>query len=137
ALLAPGNLPYVASEVPCELIILTQRRFFSSFDRHPVIARIKEFCPVRLIRLDDLIVSKDKYGMTLTYALHRAFSDLGPAMTEHGNIAVMAVSIGAEGPRRGVTANPAGGRGIVAPRIFAPIAEEVTPELRKPLNEAK
>ena len=32
--------------------------------------------------LDDLIVSKDKYGMTLTYALHRAFSDLGPAMTD-------------------------------------------------------
>jgi hypothetical protein len=27
ALLAPGNLPYVASEVPCELVILTQRRF--------------------------------------------------------------------------------------------------------------
>ena len=27
ALLAPGNLPYVASEVPCELVILTQRRY--------------------------------------------------------------------------------------------------------------
>jgi len=41
ALLAPGNLPYVASEVPCALVILTQRRFFSKFSRHPVIARIK------------------------------------------------------------------------------------------------
>src|SRR5262249_56398749 len=67
ALLAAGNLPYVASKVPCELVILTQRRFFSRFNRHPVIARIKELCRVRLIRLDDLIVSKDKYGMTLTY----------------------------------------------------------------------
>ena len=28
ALLAPGNLPYVASQVPCEFIILIQRRFF-------------------------------------------------------------------------------------------------------------
>src|ERR1700730_9997994 len=79
ALLAPGNLPYVASEVPCELVILTERRFFSKFDNHPTIAHVRKFCPVRLVRLDDLIVSKDKYGMTLTYALHRTFSDLCPA----------------------------------------------------------
>jgi hypothetical protein len=78
ALLASGNLPYVASEVPCELVIITQRRYFSKFNRHPTVARIREFCPVRLMRLDDLIVSKDKYGMTLTYALHRTFTDLGP-----------------------------------------------------------
>src|SRR5262245_52845504 len=63
ALLAAGNLPYVVSQVPCELVIVTEGRFFSKFNRHPVIARIKELCPVRLMRLDDLIVSKDKYGM--------------------------------------------------------------------------
>src|SRR5256886_12598570 len=28
------------------------------------------------------ISAPDKYGMTLTYALHRGFADLGPAMTE-------------------------------------------------------
>src|SRR5260370_39792727 len=60
ALLAPGNLPYVASQVPCELVILTQRRYFSRFNRHATVARIRQFCPVRLVRLDDLIVSKDK-----------------------------------------------------------------------------
>src|SRR5262245_56473694 len=86
ALLAPGNLPYVASEVPCELVILTQKSFFSKFNSHPTIARVRNICPVRFIRLDDLIVAKDKYGMTLTYALHRGFSDLGPAMTEHWQI---------------------------------------------------
>src|SRR5262245_43163190 len=62
ALLAPGNLPYVASQVPCELVILTQRRFFSKFNHHPAIARVRNVCPFRFIRLDDLIVSKDKYG---------------------------------------------------------------------------
>src|SRR5262245_57772008 len=62
ALLAAGNLPYVVSQVPCQLVILTERRFFSRFNRHPAIARIKELCSVRLVRLDDLIVSKDKYG---------------------------------------------------------------------------
>jgi hypothetical protein len=136
ALLAPGNLPYVASEVPCELVILTQRRFFSTFNRHPVIARIKELCPVRLIRLDDLIVSKDKYGMTLTYALHRAFSDLGPAMTEHWQIFLNADFILADGSLRAVIGHLARGQRIVASPSYCTIAEEVIPELRKHLDEA-
>src|SRR5215467_702484 len=136
ALLAPGNLPYVASKVPCELVILTQRRFFSKFNRHPAIARIKEFCPVRLIRLDDLIVSKDKYGMTLTYALHRAFSDLGPAMTEHWQIFLNADFILADGSLRTVLGHLARGQRIVASPSYCTVAEEVIPELRKHLDEA-
>src|SRR5262245_336596 len=135
ALLAPGNLPYVASEVPCELVILTQRRFFSKFNRHPAIARIKEFCPVRLIRLDDLIVSKDKYGMTLTYALHRAFSDLGPAMTEHWQIFLNADFVLADGSLRTVIGHLARGQRIVASPSYCTVAEEVIPELRKHFDE--
>src|SRR5262245_7742534 len=136
ALLAPGNLPYVASEAPCELVILTQRRFFSKFNRHPAIARIKEFCPVRLIRLDDLIVSKDKYGMTLTYALHRAFSDLGPAMTEHWQIFLNADFVLADGSLRTVIGHLARGQRIVASPSYCTVAEAVIPELRKHFDEA-
>src|SRR5262245_13201265 len=136
ALLAPGNLPSVASEVACELVILTQRRFFSKFNRHPAIARIKEFCPVRLVRLDDLIVSKDKYGMTLTYALHRAFSDLGPAMTEHWQIFLNADFILADGSLRTVIGHLSRGERIVASPSYCTIAEEVAPELRKHLDAA-
>jgi len=131
ALLAAGNLPHVASEVPCELVILTQRRFFSKFNRHPVIARIKELCPVRLMRLDDLVVSKDKYGMTLTYALHRAFSDLGPAMTEHWQIFLNADFILADGSLRTVISHLARGQRIVASPSYCAVAEEVLPKLRK------
>ena len=136
ALLAPGNLPYVASEVPCELVILTQRRYFSKFNRHPTIARIREFCPVRLVQLDDLIVSKDKYGMTLTYALHRAFSDLGPKMTEHWQIFLNADFILADGSLRTVIGHLARGERIVASPSYCTNAEEVIPELRKHLDPA-
>jgi hypothetical protein len=136
ALLAPGNLPYVASEVPCELVILSQRRFFSKFDRDPVIARLRNICPVRFIRLDDLIVSKDKYGMTLTYALHRAFSDLGPAMTEHWQIFLNADFILASGSLRTVIGHLVRGQKIVAAPSYCTIAEEVIPELRKHLDAA-
>jgi O-methyltransferase len=136
ALLAPGNLPHVASEVPCELVVLTQRRYFSQFDRHPAIARIRELCPVRLVRLDDLIVSKDKYGMTLTYALHRAFSDLGPQMTEHWQIFLNADFILADGCLRTVIGYLGRGERIVASPSYCTIAEEVVPELRKHLDPA-
>jgi Macrocin-O-methyltransferase (TylF) len=136
ALLAPGNLPYVASEVPCELVILTQRRFFSKFNHHPAIAGVRNVCPVRLIRLDDLIASKDKYGMTLTYALHRGFSDLGPAMTEHWQIFLNADFILADGSLRTVIGHLSRGERIVASPSYCTIAEEVIPELRKHLDAA-
>ena len=136
ALLAPGNLPYVVSQVPCEVVILTERRFFSKFNRHPAIARIKELCPVRLVRLDDLIVSKDKYGMTLTYALHRAFSDLGPRMSERWQIFLNADFILADGSLRTVIGHLARGHRIVASPSYCTVAEEVIPELRKHLDAA-
>jgi Macrocin-O-methyltransferase (TylF) len=134
ALLAPGNLPYVASEVPCELVILTERRFFPKFNRHPAIVRVRNICPVRFMRLDDLIVSKDKYGMTLTYALHRAFSDLGPAMTEHWQIFLNADFILASGSLRSVIRHLSRGARIVASPSYCTIAEEVIPELRRHLD---
>jgi O-methyltransferase len=136
ALLAPGNLPYVASEVPCELAILTERRFFSKFNRHPAIARVRSICPVRFIQLDDLIVSKDKYGMTLTYALHRGFSDLGPAVTECWQIFLNADFILADGSLRAVIGHLSRGQRIVASPSYCTIAEEVTPELHKHLDAA-
>src|SRR5215475_8960261 len=136
ALLASGNLPYVASEVPCELVILTERRFFSKFDIHPTIARVRKICPIRLIKLDDLIVAKDKYGMTLTYALHRAFSDLGPAMTEHWQIFLNADFILADGSLGTVLGHLAHGQRIVASPSYCTVAEEVIPELRKHFDEA-
>src|SRR5262245_47996915 len=106
------------------------------FNRHPVIARIKELCPVRLMRLDDLVVSKDKYGMTLTYALHRGFSDLGPAMTEHWQIFLNADFILADGSLRTVIGHLSHGERIVASPSYCTIAEEVIPELRKHLHLA-
>src|SRR6516162_8018978 len=59
ALLAPGNLPSVAASVPCELVVLTEEGFFATVESHASILRAKEFCPWRLIALDDLITVKD------------------------------------------------------------------------------
>ena len=49
ALLAPGNLPSVAALVPCELVVLTEERFFATVNSHASILRFKEFYPLRMI----------------------------------------------------------------------------------------
>src|SRR5262249_3779656 len=74
---------------------------------------------------------KDKYGMTLTYALHRGFSDLGPAMTEHWQIFLNADFILADGSLRTVIRHLSRGERIVASPTYCTIADEVIPELRE------
>jgi hypothetical protein len=131
ALLAPGNLPYVAATAPCELVILTEERFFLLVNVHPAILRARALCPVRLIRLDDLITFKDKYGMALTYALHRGFSDLGPAMTECWQIFINADFILADGCLRNLMAHLARGERIVASPSYCVNMNESIAELRR------
>src|SRR5437867_1698054 len=114
AVLAPGNLPDLVSAVPCELVILTQESFFPRVMSSRAVAKIQQLCSVRLIGLDDLITSPDKYGMTLTYALHRGFADLGPAMTDTWLIFLNADFILAAGSWRNLLHHLTDGKRLVA-----------------------
>jgi hypothetical protein len=137
AVLAPGNLPYVTSRVSCEVVVLTEERFFSLVSAAPVVSQIRQLCPVRLISLDDLIVAPDdKYGMALTYALHRGFSDLGESMTDAWLIFLNADFILAEGCLRNLLERLKRGEYIVAAPSYCTNSREVIPELRKRIDPA-
>src|SRR5262249_49890810 len=136
ALLAPGNLPSVATSVPCELVVLTEERFLATVNAHTSILRAKEFCPLRLIGLDDLITVKDKYGMALTHALHRGFSDLGPSMTDSWQIFLNADFILADGCLRNLLRHLARGEHLVASPSYCVGAAEVIPELRRRVDQS-
>jgi hypothetical protein len=82
AVLAPGNLPYLAARFDCEFVLVTEEHFFRYIQRQSVFATIAAHCPVRLIHLDDLVVSRQMYGHSLTHALHRGFEDLGDAVID-------------------------------------------------------
>jgi hypothetical protein len=129
AALAPGNLPYVTSVAQCEMILLTQQRYFSRINNDPVIKRIRTLCPVKLIALDDLIVTPDKYGMTLTYALHRGFADLGPAVTDSWLIFFNADFILADHCLCSLVRRLAAGERLVAAPSYCVNAEAVVPTL--------
>jgi hypothetical protein len=130
AALAPGNLPYVASVAPCEMVLLTQEKYFSRVNNDPAVARIRAHCPVRLIALDDLIIAPDKYGMTLTYALHRGFADLGPAVTDSWLIFFNADFIIADGSLYSLVSRLAAGERLVAAPSYCTNAVNVLPMLR-------
>ena len=132
ALLAPGNLPYLASQVPCEVVMLTEERLFARVSDHPAIERIRTICPFKLIGLDDLITAPDKkYGMALTYALHRGFADLGAAMTDHWLIFLNADFVLAEGSLRTLLDHLVRGERLVASPSYCVVAKEAKPELLK------
>jgi hypothetical protein len=132
ALLSPGNLPYLASQLSCEVVILTEERLFDRVTRNPAIQRLRSICPFKLIGLDDLITAPDKkYGMALTYALHRGFADLGPAMTDHWLIFLNADFVLAEGSLRNLLGHLLRGERLVASPSYCAVAKEVKPELLK------
>src|SRR5712691_5182034 len=131
ALLAPGNLPYVASVVPCELVILTQQALFSRVLRDVTVRKIRELCSVRLIEIDDLISSPDQYGMAITYALHRGFSDLGQSATDTWLLFLNADFIPADGSLRNLVRHLAQGKRLVAAPSYCVKAESAAPELLK------
>ena len=134
ALLAPGNLPYVAAKVPCQVVILTEERFFHRVASHLAVAQVKTFCDVRLVALDDVIAVPDKYGMALSYVLHRGFADLGPAMTDSWQIFLNADFILSDGSLRALLPRLARGERIVAAPSYCVNAEAVLPELRQRID---
>jgi hypothetical protein len=129
ALLAPGNLPYVAANVPCQVVVLTEERFFSRVASHPAVARAKSLCDVRLVSLDDLIAVPDKYGMALSYVLHRGFADLGEQMTDSWQIFLNADFVLADGSLRALLPHLARGRRIVAAPSYCVNEAAVAAEL--------
>ena len=129
ALLAPGNLPYVASMLECDVVILSEEGAFPKILSDPAVRRIRDLCPLRLIGLDDLIPAPDKYGMALTYVLHRGLSDLGPAMTDHWFLFLNADFILADGSLRNLVKHLAAGKRFVVSPSYCVNAEAVRPGL--------
>jgi hypothetical protein len=129
ALLATGNLPYVSAKVPCQVVILTEERFFSRVASHPVVTQVKSFCDVRLFSIDDLVAAPDKYGMALSYVLHRGFADLGDEMTNSWQIFLNADFILADGSLRALLPHLARGKRIIASPSYCVCEAAVIPEL--------
>ena len=131
AVIAPGNLPALADLLDCEYVLVTESAFFDRIRSTPVFQRIESICPTRLVSLDDLVMTRNHYGMTLTYAYCRGFEDLGPEMTDCHLIFLNSDFILADGSWRNLGRKVLDGHSLIVAPSYCAIKERVEPVLRK------
>ena len=131
AILAPGNLPTLCEMFDVELVIVTELKLFESIRRSQSYQSAARLCAVRLVSLDDLMTDiPGDYGVVLTYALHRGFTDLGARMTETYLLFLNADFIISDGSLGHVGTLMRKGKRVIHAPSFRVILEEVWPQLQ-------
>src|SRR5690349_19008804 len=83
ALLAPGNLPALATMFDVEVVLVTESKLVDYIRQARSFQRLSAICEVKIALLDDLMPCEPgEYGVVLTAALFRGFVDLGAQVTE-------------------------------------------------------
>src|SRR5215469_398365 len=75
-LLAPGNLPAIATVLPTEFIFLTSEHDKTHIREHPAYERLAMVCAVRFHEIDDLVM-QGNHSTTLTLAYAREIKRSG------------------------------------------------------------
>lgn len=131
ALLAPGNLPYLAAHFDCELVIVTENKLFDAVRALDVIQRAQRWCGLRLVAMDDVMPHPSYYGLTITHSLYRGFTDLGDAAKDVWCLFLNADFILADGSYRALVARIHAGARIILSPSYCTIEENVRPVLRE------
>lgn len=130
ALLAPGNLPVLADHFTCELVIVTEEAFFGRIESNATFQNARKYCDARLVLCDDLIVSRNMYGHSLTHALHRGFADLGDRMTETFLLFFNADFVLADDSYRSLVEHMRNGERLIFAPSYCAVSERIAPILR-------
>ena len=130
SILAPGNLPFLSRMFDCELIIVTEEAFFGRISSSSVFQKLNLYCAVRLVVLDDLVAHRRMYGMSLTFAFHRGFADLGDRMTNYFLVFFNADFIVADGSYRTLAQRMLAGERLIFGPSYCVNLEDVVPILR-------
>ena len=80
-MLAPGNLPAVAAELPSEFVFLTSSEDANILQEHPACRYLRSICDVSILIIDDLITG-DNHSTTITLAYAQAVQAAGSAMRD-------------------------------------------------------
>jgi hypothetical protein len=137
AVLAPGNLPELCRTFAVELVIVTESRLFDLFRRAPSFAAVERICAARLVPLDDVLTDfASDYGVTLTNALFRGFTDLGARMTETYLLFLNADFIVCDGALGHLGKLMRQGKRVIHAPSFRVVAESVWPQLQPLVDTA-
>lgn len=131
AILAPGNLPTLCGMFDVELVVVTESRLFGPIRDAVSFQIASALCRTRLFSLDDLMTDvPGDYGVVLTHALFRGFTDLGPRTTDTFLLFLNADFIIADGSLRHLGKLMLEGKTVIHAPSFRVIFEDVWPKLQ-------
>ena len=130
ALLAPGNLPSLATMFEVEVVLVTEHKLVDYIRRARSFERLSKICEVKFASLDDLMPCEPgEYGVVLTAALFLGFVDLGAKVTETFLLFLNADFIIADGSYRRLGELMREGKRVIHAPSFRVVLEEVWPQL--------
>jgi hypothetical protein len=130
ALLAPGNLPSLATMFDVEVMLVTEGKLIDYIRQARSFERLTTICDVKFSSLDDLMPCEPgEYGVILTAALFRGFVDLGAKVTETFLLFLNADFIIADGSYRRLAELMREGKRVIHAPSFRVVLEEVWPQL--------
>jgi hypothetical protein len=130
ALLAPGNLPSLATMFDVEVVLVTESKLVDYIRQARSFQRLSTICEVKFASLDDLMPCEPgEYGVVLTAALFRGFVDLGARVTETFLLFLNADFIIADGSYRRLAELMREGKRVIHSPSFRVVLEEVWPQL--------
>jgi hypothetical protein len=130
ALLAPGNLPALATMFDVDVVLVTESKLVDYIQQARSFQRLTTICEVKFASLDDLMPCEPgDYGVVLTAALFRGFVDLGAKVTETFLLFLNADFIIADGSYRRLAELMREGKRIIHAPSFRVVLEDVRPQL--------
>jgi hypothetical protein len=132
-LLAPGNLPALASALPCQFVILTAEQDEDFIREHPAWQALERICDVEIVQIDDLIMDGN-YSTTITLAYALAVRRTGEQMIDTCFIFLVSDYLMADGALGNVLKRMQTGVSAVLAGNFQIIAEEAIPLLTRKLT---
>jgi hypothetical protein len=129
-LLAPGNMPALASALPCQLVILTAEQDEDFIREHPAWQALQKICSTEIAPIDDLI-TESNYSTTITLAYARAVRQTGDQMVNTCFIFLVSDYLMADGALGHVLERMQTGVSAVLAGNFQIIAEEAIPLLAR------
>jgi len=135
ALLAPGNLPALSNAFDVEIVLVTETRLYARIQEAQSFRLVSQRCRTKLVSLDDLLTElPGDYGVVLTYALYRGFTDLGARMTQTYLLFLNADFIICDGALRHLAKLMLEGKRVIHAPSFRVVLEDVWPQLQARVN---
>jgi hypothetical protein len=134
-MLAPGNVPALASALDCEFIILTSEDDKDFIADHPAFQYLSSLCPTS-IRLIDHLITDGNHSTTITLAYTEVVRSVGPAMVDTCFFFLVSDYLVADGSLRNALDRMCRGASAVVVGNFQVDEEEASPWLRNALKAA-